>query len=468
MSSVNRNVQSLDLAVHDGFAVPAPRAGRIVNLRGITGSASGTPVAKSADMGSKVNSGMSLSQDKSKEAFKAVKPAAPSAPAAHQEGEKKKAEEAFSFAFPAAAAPSPMPPPAPVIFVKDRGKKVISPLSVETTRKAMTLANIFDKNAAAEVAKTGKFIKLDQRVYIIRRDKDKLHVYDYFGRQKLGPGGGTGVVYKVLNIATGQFEAMKIAHVRESAYLNLKKEALMLRIINAKGEHPNIQQSPFTEVEVKMQYGEPVIALFEPLCHSDVVAWLLEKHTAAERIDCCKQIMIGALELFVKRKVHHLDFKPGNILFEVIGGKPNFRISDFGSAMLQGSKPSLSASTYCFFQNSERAKLRECVEACAIEESTPNLNLYSLTAYKMDIFALGTSLFLILAGARSFPYRLLIEDLALNIKCVDEKAAFDPAKLLEKEYGPEVSALVQRMVDHNPRTRIDLVQAAAAWEKIKI
>ncbi|MES2638128.1 MAG: protein kinase [Myxococcota bacterium] len=195
--------------------------------------------------------------------------------------------------------------------------------------------------------------------------------------------GGQGFVYRAVHVQLGTMHAVKLLLLERGP---LRERLLDEGRIQARLRHPNLV--PVTDV-IEVDGALALVAEFVAGVPLD--AWVAaEKPTLDVRLEVFRGVCAAVGAAHGARVVHR-DLKPGNVLVEVVDGRPIARVTDFGVAKLLDPVPGQS------------------VTLPGLPVGTPGymapeqLRDASSVDARADIFALGCLLYELACGARPFP-----------------------------------------------------------------
>jgi hypothetical protein len=347
------------------------------------------------------------------------------------------------------------------LFALEYQTPVDTGLTVDKIRKIINKVFELDQK---ELQSSGVHFIESESEYLGKTIESVLHVYKISSMTRIGHEGSTGVVYKVLNVTAGIFEALKLTrNADERTWDSLKYEFEMLREVNLFGPHPGIQKPASGTFDLVLKNQKPFRAMIGPLYENSLNAWYKNSSLKnSERIDCCRQLMESAIELW-DRGIVHCDIKPLNIFVSYDGLKPVFCFGDFGSSFLKGNVR-LGNRTPGYVLPHEKDKLALIAKSDEPLSSTK----FFKAATNMDLFALGVTFFQILVGGMALPYIIKDDRVRLQFKGLKLVSDFDEKGLLESfGYSGALQKVIRSMCETQPKKRISPKEAMALWKDIK-
>jgi serine/threonine protein kinase len=191
---------------------------------------------------------------------------------------------------------------------------------------------------------------------------------------KLLGNGGFGYVFKVKEVSTDSFFALKLIYglinnldiSREIEILSKCRHKNIVRLI----EHNRITPISFL---VNLKTDIPSIALVMEFCDGDLRSKLEERN--AIDYEWNKSVFLQIIDgvgYLHSQKIIHRDLKPENILYVIRNGEFIVKIGDFGLSKIGTNRPTIpsrSAGTHRYM--------------------APELQFGYLCNYRADIFSLG-------------------------------------------------------------------------------
>lgn len=222
---------------------------------------------------------------------------------------------------------------------KDRSVKTKS--GEETGMKIRNLFKItksFHFAMENEKADAQKFFEVEHKKgekvvpYIGIKIKGATHILTWENKEKLGEG-HLGIAYKVLNVSSGAFQVLKLAH--RGSELAIEFEPTALQAVDdardkSKPRHPGIQAPPYAVINLTFGKEDDEIYVVGYLGRLYSGGDLLDKVfagnlTVAEQVSLpaqvslLKKLMSSLNELSVERNFSHSDIKPENIFLDLNG-----------------------------------------------------------------------------------------------------------------------------------------------------
>lgn len=371
------------------------------------------------------------------------------------------------------------------------GKKL--ELSESTLRKVVFAAW---KNFPSMSANEEQIIKEGNHKFIISKRDNELQIVQDHVYSTISPKGNSsyGSVDQVLHVSKGIFAAYKIAQFpeiippnqtpaalkikaevealnKEDSQRVMKQEQIMLPLVKGK----EWAQEILTVVDIKNGAMGHVSIQYSGNLHD----WINAAHSLKERIDCCKQLM-KALNEMSAMNIAHFDLKGKNIFVDMGGGgKPKFRIGDWGSARRLAHPE--DQFTFGAMTEEHRNPLVE-QQLLQLRQKKQKLignaeaaKQYQEAAKQYDLYAMGVLIFQIIFGnVREFPYGEVQKYPLLG-------KPYDPAKppkidmpIRAKDLPKDLvslacdaCALMPVMIDGGKTRPMTAADLAEAWAKIE-
>lgn len=338
-----------------------------------------------------------------------------------------------------------------------KGKPIeVTPLTTTTLKKVIIAA--WKKFSTLG---TQAIVEIEGKKFIISKSGDQLdivheHKYGFVGE------GTSGTIDKVLHVTKGVFGALKSHSVAlPSEEANMKNE------FDDKHTRENAErENAILEMVINEKWAQELLMVINvlngdighvtKLYNENLGNWINDKHTPAERVKCCKQLMQSCMKMWHLRLVHY-DLKPGNVFVDKSLGEPVFRIGDFGSARRLDhpqDKLSCGETTPAYTNLEILIELANARRPKAQTSPATQKTAFDAAAQKHDLYSLGVIFYQVLIGNNNrFPYEL---DKHGRQK---QNAVFDRTGL--EGYDKVIVNLVESMV--TPSKMPDNETAAKAW-----
>jgi serine/threonine-protein kinase len=252
-----------------------------------------------------------------------------------------------------------------------------------------------------------------------------LTLRDFRIDAKLGEG-AMGVVYKAHQLSMDRDVALKIlpAHLAENADFveRFHKEARM----SAKLHHPNI----VTGIAVGEENGLHYFAM-EYVDGENLDEWRrrLSALSVGDAVRVCLDVA-RALDHAYTRGILHRDIKPANIM---ISRERTVKLADLGLAKVEG--------------DDGRTQVGEMAGTLAYMAPEQARNAKAAD-HRCDLYALGTTLYVLLTGEKPFAATTPIEWVEAK-----EQGSFVPASRLNAEVPEVLDRIVTKLLAPEPRHR---------------
>ncbi|MBX3211109.1 MAG: serine/threonine protein kinase [Labilithrix sp.] len=245
-------------------------------------------------------------------------------------------------------------------------------------------------------------------------------------RRALGQG-GMGAVYEARETSTGRRVAIKVLFESDARSLErFRQEAIAL----TKLDHPNVVQTHGFHDEP----GGPAFIVMEHVEGSSLKSHLVARGPLgqAEAV-AIASAMLGALEVAHRAGIVHRDIKPANVMLaRGADGTETVKLVDFGIAKL--AEGGLRTTTGVFL-GTPGYLAPEQVSGGVVDGRT-------------DVWAVGVTLFEMLAGTRPWRSRVPAEVIAESLL-----EAPLPLRGFAPDVSPELEAIVARALDRSPDAR---------------
>lgn len=269
--------------------------------------------------------------------------------------------------------------------------------------------------------------------------------------------GASGYVYRVLEIASCQFMALKLANPKNF----YAADFIRLEIANLiKVQQFLIEgiQEPFV-ADFNLQ-KKNLVGYIGPLYDMDLIEWLENPSLTQQiRISFCKSLM----RIFMHMDnlgLWHGDIKPENIML-----KENHPIViDWAGFLLYEEaadrfiKPIFSTASYL---NRKDLLTLHSLQA----KKKPELkSKFIKSAKSLELFSIAITLFRILTSKSPFKEAI---DPDLDYIIPQTTSWFEIFSLVDFKYSIDILNIMTKMLAHDPKDRYLIKEAYAAWEKIE-
>jgi serine/threonine protein kinase/class 3 adenylate cyclase len=288
--------------------------------------------------------------------------------------------------------------------------------------------------------------------------------------EKLGAG-GLGAVYKAQDMAAGTVVAIKILQPRgehlEQALQRLRKEARLLAEVN----------NPYVANLIEMNEDQGIPYLVMEYVHGQSLAtFLAERHQLEERL--AVSIMADVARALVdahQRGILHRDIKPENILLVSEDEEPGPLSVALGETQTYSLRPPTTQPPNPLTTRPPKVKLCDFGLARHVQQSA-SLNLTGDgtgvgTPYytspeqchgefvdpRTDVYALGATLFHLLAGRPPF-----VGDTVLALSLQHAKEPPPPLQRYNPAVSEGVCRIVEKALAKDPASRYDDAEAMLA------
>lgn len=275
-----------------------------------------------------------------------------------------------------------------------------------------------------------------------------------------GTSGSYGTVSRTLNIFHGMIVALKYtskdkktAHATE--YVQAYQREIRFHTEVLKGKFPWAQKPSFFTFDCS-DNDKFRVGYATEYFHSDLHKWLyLQYLTVDQRLKCCSAVIKSITEMHAAG-IQHRDLKPDNVCIE---GTDNdnliIRIIDWARATSdkfadEALIPTPQYSTHFDLENYRNYRDKKIQHA----EMKP-LN------EKLDVYALGVSLYQILTRKTIYPYELHTTSDLKDLPVKD--ATFIDLPLVTNKVPPRCIAIIKTMVALDPKNRPSMTQVLESW-----
>ncbi len=256
---------------------------------------------------------------------------------------------------------------------------------------------------------------------------DRVQLKGLLGR------GGMGEVHRAWDRTLERAVAVKF--LRGSDPREAERILLEARL-QARVEHPNVVRVH----EVGTLAGRPCLVL--QLVEGRTLAEVGREASLGERVELLRQATLG-LQAAHREGLVHRDVKPENVLVELGAGPPRALVSDFGLA-----------------RGEEGGLTRSGLPAGTVEYMSPEQLLGSPVDFQSDVYALGASLYALLAGRAPFrpsrPPGGEADETSLLRRILEEAPA-----PLPRDVPVELHRVVAKAMEKHPSARYASAQAFA-------
>jgi hypothetical protein len=342
-------------------------------------------------------------------------------------------------------------------------EKLPPPLTLTILKKVMVIA--WKKQLT--LPSGGELITVDNQRFIISKEGKNLQIAHYHSYAKVGSG-SFGTVHKVLLVTLGVFSAFKMATLPTmqpaKAASAADQKIIDEEAAKKKLESENIlkhEQAILTKLKDKkwaqqvlmvINLKNGIVAHATRLYEGDLGAWINnDKLTPADRIQSCKQLFKGFVEMWALG-IAHMDLKAKNIYVDNDGLKPVFRIGDWGSAHLKEIwvKGSIADITAEYTNPKIFDQLRKANTGAE----------YDTAAQKHDLYSAGILFYQILTGKdTNHPYALS------KLGWVAKNATFDGKQLADK-YDKKIVDMIEKMVALDPTKQPTIEEISALFNAL--
>ncbi|REJ97302.1 MAG: serine/threonine protein kinase [Planctomycetota bacterium] len=250
--------------------------------------------------------------------------------------------------------------------------------------------------------------------------------------------GGMGVVYRARHLALGRIVALKTVLVSRAADANaLSRFEQEARLLAQLRHHNIVSIHDFGKADGRLYFAmeyvegtdvDQMIAAGGPV--AEKVAWGLARQVAA------------GLSHAAKHGVVHRDIKPANLLlvdppegYPLPAGLPMVKIADFGLALLDDGRSQTRLTT-------------DTATLGSPQYMAPEQFAGSRVDLRADMYALGTTLYHMLAGRPPFSGRSLAEIAGLKMA-----GELRPLDQLRSDLHPRTHDLIRRLTSRDPDGR---------------
>jgi serine/threonine protein kinase len=253
--------------------------------------------------------------------------------------------------------------------------------------------------------------------------------------------GGMGVVYLSRNTLMDRYEVLKVMNKTLLGQPEAVDRFLQEIRSAAKLSHPNVAIA-----HSAYQTGELLVLAMEYVDGEDLAKVVREQGPLAISNACfCAHQVATALQRGHDLGMVHRDIKPGNILLSLQGKRPAVKVIDFGLAKAK----------------SELRPRRELTGANQMM-GTPGysapeqLNDAKIADIRSDIYALGCTLYFLLAGKAPFK-----GDSVYAIFLAQESGTVRPLRELRPDVPEDLAQVVATMMARDPAERFQQPRDAA-------
>ena len=358
--------------------------------------------------------------------------------------------------------------------------------------KAITEKGIVIPEGGGQVLAKLEPVGKSHKLYVVNLDPKKM--------EQVGEG-NIGTVYKVANLATGRFEAFKVARTyqneafayskRELAKQSVAREAGAMNDLAA--ETTGEKTAVFVDVQHPTQGGKKIVGFLSTLMEEDLAHWMDKPHDPKSMDEAAGQLISQFATM--GQKMRHGDIKPENMLTGTVNGRQVFQMADldvqkyddpsFKPKVGSVTKPYLSLSDYTALKELEKKcegaekKMKKGVKGSEESKATKseydqNRDKFKELAKAQDVFAFGASLFDLYVQRKGRAYLGVNEQEDKEKNTMgwrDTTSPFDPDGLLLKARGGSendpVYQLIKSMCDPDPSKRPTAGEVERRWNGIQ-
>lgn len=317
--------------------------------------------------------------------------------------------------------------------------------------------------------------KLAQALFKFENKKMQIYLCSPAGKglfeelEVLGHG-SDGVVFRVLNITSGIFEALKLASdgfdpdtVRKfheggeklralSQFVDLISESTNLIMLNEKYPHPSIQDRPTATFDCWGPGGTRITGYAGREYPGTLLDWLRGENEDEDRLCACSMLINSVHHLHTVANVRHRDLKPNNVYVDLVDGNFRMMIGDWSHALRTDMLLLQCPHGYSTEEENKRYH--------AVKDNPEAVKQFLLGPHyaMQEVYAVGVNLYHILSGDLHYPYGFSIAK-----PYASQGSVFDQQNRIRK-YGSEVYEMVAAACALIPEDRPSIGELKAMWD----